>query len=199
MVLAVDRLIGNCFFLIQRNYADGIQRRGLVLAALQRFKQICNHPDQDTGGGSFAPASSGKFGRLREICANELEKHERVLVFTQFREMVGPLHQFLSEVFGHAGRLIHGGVSVKARRQRVAEFQETRDYLPYTVLSVKAAGVGLNLTRANHVIHFDRWWNPAVENQATDRAYRIGQSRNVLLHKFICKGTIEEKINQMTV
>jgi superfamily II DNA or RNA helicase len=177
--------------------ADGIQRRGLVLGALQRFKQVCNHPDQYTGSGSFAPADSGKFARLREICATILEKRERVLVFTQFREMVAPIDQFLSEVFGHPGHIIHGGVSVKARRQRVAEFQETRDYLPYMVLSVKAAGVGLNLTRANHVIHFDRWWNPAVENQATDRAYRIGQSRNVLVHKFICRGTVEEKVDQM--
>ena len=177
--------------------AEGIQRRGLVLASLLRFKQICNHPDQYTGSGAFQEADSGKFGRLREICETILAKREHALVFTQFREIVDPLDRFLAEVFGRPGLVLHGGVPVKKRRERVETFQTSRDYVPYMVLSVRAAGVGLNLTRANHVVHFDRWWNPAVENQATDRAFRIGQSRNVIVHKFVCKGTVEEKIDTM--
>jgi hypothetical protein len=176
---------------------EGMQRRGLVLASLMRFKQICNHPDQFTGSGPFLEADSGKFGRLREICETVLERHERILVFTQFREVIDGLDRFLAGVFGHAGLVLHGGVPVKRRRERVASFQTSRDYIPYMVLSVKAAGVGLNLTRANHVVHFDRWWNPAVENQATDRAFRIGQTRNVVVHKFVCRGTVEEKIDTL--
>ncbi|MFW5802365.1 MAG: DEAD/DEAH box helicase, partial [Verrucomicrobiota bacterium] len=159
---------------------EGIERKGLVLSSLLKFKQICNHPDQYLGGKSFAESESGKFRRLREICETVLAKHERILVFTQFREMVEPLDRFLTKVFGHPGLHLHGGVSVGKRRERVDRFQTSRDYVPYMVLSVKAAGVGLNLTRANHVVHFDRWWNPAVENQATDRAFRIGQQRNVV-------------------
>ena len=177
--------------------AEGMQRRGLVLASLMKFKQICNHPDQYTGSGPFDAAESGKFARLRELCETVSAKHERVLVFTQFREMVDPLDRFLRDVFGHGGLVLHGGVRVKVRHERVEQFQTTRDYVPYMVLSVKAAGVGLNLTRANHVVHFDRWWNPAVENQATDRAFRIGQTRNVIVHKFVCRGTVEEKIDHM--
>lgn len=176
---------------------EGMQRRGLVLASLMKFKQICNHPDQYTGGGLFQEADSGKFSRLREICETVMAQHERVLVFTQFREITDPLDRFLADVFGHPGLVLHGGVPVKKRHERVEQFQTSRDYIPYMVLSVKAAGVGLNLTRANHVVHFDRWWNPAVENQATDRAFRIGQTRNVLVHKFVCKGTVEEKIDKM--
>ena len=175
----------------------GMQRRGLVLSYLMRFKQLCNHPDQLYGGSAYAEAESGKFARLRELCETILEKHERVLVFTQFRELIPALDSFLAGVFGHPGLVLHGAVAVKARQELVNQFQETRDYLPYMVLSVKAGGVGLNLTRANHVIHFDRWWNPAVENQATDRAFRLGQTRGVLVHKFICQGTVEEKIDQM--
>jgi len=184
---------------LQRTFeeAEGMQRRGLVLASLLKFKQICNHPDQYTGGGAFREADGGKFGRLREICETILAKHERCLVFTQFREIIAPLDRFLETVFGHPGLVLHGGVRVPKRRERVDLFQTTRDYIPYLVLSVKAAGVGLNLARANHVVHFDRWWNPAVENQATDRAFRIGQSRNVMVHKFLCKGTVEEKIDRM--
>ena len=176
---------------------DGMQRRGLVLASLMRFKQICNHPDQYVGSGAFEEGDSGKFARLREICETVLERHERILVFTQFREIIDPLDRFLAGVFGHEGLVLHGGVPVKQRRERVDRFQASRDYVPYMVLSVKAAGVGLNLTRANHVVHFDRWWNPAVENQATDRAFRIGQTRNVVVHKFVCKGTVEEKIDTL--
>lgn len=177
--------------------AEGIQRRGLVLAALLKFKQICNHPDQYVGGQTFAEHDSGKFARLRDVCATILDVHERVLVFTQFREMTAPLDRFLAELFGHPGLVIHGGVPVKKRREIVDRFQNSRDYIPYLVLSVRAAGVGLNLTRANHVVHFDRWWNPAVENQATDRAFRIGQQKNVVVHKFITAGTVEEKIDRL--
>lgn len=173
---------------------EGIQRRGLVLSALVKFKQICNHPDQYLGTGAFAPEESGKFIRLGELSETIYAKRERVLVFTQFKEMVAPISAFLETVFHARGCIIHGSLNVKTRQQAIEAFQ-SRDYLPFMVLSLKAGGTGLNLTQANHVIHFDRWWNPAVENQATDRAFRIGQTRKVLVHKFITRGTIEEKID----
>jgi non-specific serine/threonine protein kinase len=118
------------------------------------------------------------------------------LLFTQFREVCAPLQDYLRQCFGRPGLLLHGGTPVKERQGLVKAFQEDES-LPFFVLSLKAAGTGLNLTAANHVIHFDRWWNPAVENQASDRAYRIGQKRNVLIHKFICKGTLEERIDAL--
>ena len=176
--------------------ADGIQRKGAILGALMKFKQLCNHPDQYLGSGNFDENDSGKFGRLREICETIHEKRERVLVFTQFREMTEPLGQFLQSIFGRQGLVLHGGTAVAKRAEIVAQFQQG-DYTPFMVLSLKAGGVGLNLTAANHVIHFDRWWNPAVENQATDRAFRIGQQKNVIVHKFITQGTVEEKIDKM--
>jgi non-specific serine/threonine protein kinase len=194
-VALYKKLVGDLTELLAN--AEGIQRRGLVLSSLLKFKQICNHPDQYTGSGPFREEDSGKFKRLRDICETILAKHERVLVFTQFREMVEPLNRFLASLFGHPGLVLHGGVNVGKRRKLVESFQTARDYVPYMVLSVKAAGVGLNLTRANHVVHFDRWWNPAVENQATDRAFRIGQTRNVIVHKLVCRGTVEEKIDKM--
>lgn len=175
---------------------DGIQRKGLVLSCLMKLKQLCNHPAQYDGGGAFEEKRSGKFSRLREICETVLAKRERVLVFTQFREMTEPLHDYLADIFGRPGRLLHGGTPVKKRKAVIADFQSDR-YVPFMVLSLKAGGVGLNLTQANHVVHFDRWWNPAVENQATDRAFRIGQRKNVVVHKFITKGTVEEKIDAM--
>jgi len=175
---------------------EGIQRKGLILSSLVRFKQLCNHPDQYLGTGGYDESDSGKFSRLREICETIHEKRERVLVFTQFREITAPLSGFLQGIFRRQGLVLHGGTPVGKRKEIVARFQD-EDYVPYMVLSLKAGGVGLNLTAANHVIHFDRWWNPAVENQATDRAFRIGQKKNVLVHKFITKGTIEEKIDQM--
>ncbi|MFU8819802.1 MAG: DEAD/DEAH box helicase [Desulfurivibrio sp.] len=178
--------------------AEGIQRRGLILAALSKFKQLCNHPDHYLGnGGGFAEPESGKFARLREICETIAAKREKVLIFTQFRELTEPLSHFLAAIFGRPGLLLHGGTAVGKRRQLVESFQNENDYIPFMVLSLKAGGVGLNLTEANHVIHFDRWWNPAVENQATDRAFRIGQRRKVLVHKLITRGTIEEKIDAM--
>jgi non-specific serine/threonine protein kinase len=174
--------------------ADGIRRRGVVLAFLMRFKQICNHPSQWLGDNAWAEADSGKLARLREIAAVIAEKQEKVLVFTQFREVTAPLAAFLGSVFGRPGLVLHGGTAVKTRQALVRRFQEDED-APFFVLSLKAGGTGLNLTAASHVIHFDRWWNPAVENQATDRAFRIGQTKNVLVHKFLCRGTVEEKID----
>ena len=175
---------------------EGIKRRGLVLAYLMRFKQLCNHPSQLLGDGDFDPQASGKFARLAEICEEIASRQEKALVFTQFREMTEPLSSFLASVFGRAGLVLHGGTAVKKRQKLIDRFQRD-DGPPFLVLSLKAGGTGLNLTAASHVIHFDRWWNPAVENQATDRAFRIGQRRNVLVHKFVCRGTIEEKIDTL--
>ena len=176
--------------------SEGIERKGLVLAALLKFKQICNHPDQYLGQRAYVPKESGKYERLREICETIYEKRERVLVFTQFKEITEPLAEFLKEVFQHEGLVLHGETPVSKRKDLVAKFQG-HEYVPFMVLSIKAGGVGLNLTAANHVVHFDRWWNPAVENQATDRAFRIGQKKNVVVHKFITEGTVEEKIDMM--
>ncbi|MFA5161914.1 MAG: DEAD/DEAH box helicase [Elusimicrobiales bacterium] len=180
----------------QLNGLDGIKRRGAILAFLLRFKQICNHPAQWLGTGDYAPGESGKFARLREIAEEIASRQEKVLVFTQFREMTGPLADFMAGIFRRPGAVLHGGVPVKKRKALVAAFQ-SEDGPPFFVLSLKAGGTGLNLTAASHVIHFDRWWNPAVENQATDRAFRIGQKRNVMVNKFVCKGTIEEKIDAL--
>jgi non-specific serine/threonine protein kinase len=175
--------------------ADGIERRGVVLAMLMRLKQICNHPSQWLGDGEWAEEDSGKLARLREIAEVIAAKQEKALVFTQFRETTAPLAAFLGAVFGRSGLVLHGETEVKKRKDLVRRFQD--DDVPFFVLSVKAGGAGLNLTAASHVIHFDRWWNPAVENQATDRAFRIGQTKNVLVHKFVCRGTVEEKIDEM--
>lgn len=176
--------------------SEGIARKGVVLASIMKFKQICNHPDQYLGQEEFDDKHSGKFQMLAELCETIREKHERVLVFTQFREMCEPLSNCLEIIFGKKGFVLHGATAVKKRAQLVDRFNGD-EYVPYMVLSLKAGGVGLNLTAANHVIHFDRWWNPAVENQATDRAFRIGQEKEVLVHKFVAAGTIEEKIDKM--
>jgi non-specific serine/threonine protein kinase len=176
--------------------SDGLQRRGLVLSFLMRFKQICNHPSQWLGDGAWQAQASGKFGRLGELCETIAARQEKVLVFTQFREATGPLAGFLEGVFGRPGLVLHGGTGVATRKGLVERFQED-ETVPFFVLSLKAGGAGLNLTAASHVIHFDRWWNPSVENQATDRAFRIGQKRNVMVHKFICRGTVEEKIDAL--
>jgi hypothetical protein len=176
--------------------ADGIQRRGLVLAQLMRLKQICNHPDQLLGHGDYDPKHSGKFQRLAELGEELAQRQEKALIFTQFREIVAPLAHFLEGIFGRPGLLLHGGTAVGKRRELVDSFQRENGP-PFLVLSLKAGGTGLNLTAASQVIHFDRWWNPAVENQATDRAFRIGQKRNVLVHKFVCRGTVEERIDAL--
>jgi SNF2 family DNA or RNA helicase len=175
---------------------DGMQRRGLVLATLMRLKQLCNHPSQLLGDDRYDPGSSGKFSRLAELCEEIASRQEKPLVFTQFREITGPLAAFLTEQFGQPGLVLHGGTPVKQRKRLVDDFQQ-EDGPPFFILSLKAGGTGLNLTEASHVIHFDRWWNPAVENQATDRAFRIGQRNNVLVHKFVCQGTVEEKIDAL--
>jgi len=175
---------------------EGIRRKGLVLSFLMRFKQICNHPSQWLGDGSWSEDDSGKWARLRKIAEVIAAKQEKVLVFTQFREVIAPLASFLGSVFGRPGLVLHGETEVKKRKEVVRRFQED-EAAGFFVLSLKAGGAGLNLTAASHVVHFDRWWNPAVENQATDRAFRIGQTKNVLVHKFVCHGTVEEKIDQI--
>lgn len=180
----------------QLQISNGIQRRGIVLAFLLRFKQICNHPAQWLGHGGYESEASGKFLRLKEICEEISAKQEKVLVFTQFREIIPALTEFLTKIFERPGLVLHGSTAIKQRSKLVEEFQQESGP-PFFVLSLKAGGTGLNLTNAAHVIHFDRWWNPAVENQATDRAYRIGQKKNVLVHKFICRGTIEERIDTL--
>ena len=175
---------------------EGIERRGIVLAMLMRLKQICNHPSQWLHDNAWDEADSGKLARLREIAEVVASRQEKMLVFTQFREMTAPLSEFLGTVFGRAGLVLHGETAVRGRRDLVQKFQDD-ETVPFFVLSLKAGGSGLTLTAASHVVHFDRWWNPAVENQATDRAFRIGQKRNVLVHKFVCRGTVEEKIDQL--
>ena len=175
---------------------EGVKRRGLVLAALMQFKQICNHPDQFLREVKFDPEQSGKFQRLRQLCEPIIARQEKMLVFTQFQSLCEPLSEYLGTLFGRPGLLLHGGTPVKRRSELVREFQQD-PARSFFVISLKAGGSGLNLTAASHVVHFDRWWNPAVENQATDRAFRIGQQRNVLVHKFVCRGTIEERIDAM--
>jgi len=176
--------------------ADGMARRGLILSVLMQLKQICNHPAQYLGESKFAPGESGKFGRLEAICEPIRERQEKMLVFTQFQSLCAPLAEFLAGLFGRRGLVLHGKTPVGKRAGLVREFQDEAGP-PFLVISVKAGGTGLNLTAASHVVHFDRWWNPAVENQATDRAFRIGQQRNVLVHKFVCRGTVEERIDRM--
>ncbi|MGZ5126713.1 MAG: DEAD/DEAH box helicase [Burkholderiales bacterium] len=175
---------------------EGVQRKGVILSFLMRFKQICNHPSHWLGDGEWGEADSGKLERLREIAEVIAAKQEKALVFTQFREATEPVAAFLATVFGRSGLVLHGGTGIRKRAELVRCFQED-ETVPFFVLSLKAGGAGLNLTAASHVVHFDRWWNPAVENQATDRAFRIGQRRNVLVHKFVCRGTVEDKIDTL--
>ena len=193
-ILLYKNLTGEIKEMIART--DGIQRKGVILASLMKFKQLCNHPDQYLGTDGFDEKESGKFSRLREICETIYEKREKVLVFTQFKEITQPLAEFMEGIFKCSGLILHGSVPVDKRKKIIEQFQSPA-YVPFMVLSLKAGGVGLNLTEANHVIHFDRWWNPAVENQATDRAFRIGQKKNVVVHKFLTRGTIEERIDMM--
>jgi len=180
----------------QLDDAEGIKRKGIVLSFLMRFKQICNHPSQWLGDSAWAEEDSGKCARLRDIAEVIAARQEKVIVFTQFREVTAPLAAFLGSVFGRPGLVLHGETPVRKRQELVRRFQEDEE-VGFFVLSLKAGGAGLNLTAASHVVHFDRWWNPAVENQATDRAFRIGQKKNVLVHKFVCRGTVEEKIDQL--
>lgn len=176
---------------------EGMARRGLILATLLKLKQICNHPAQFLADSSGLPQRSGKLARLEEMLGEVLAEGDKALIFTQFAEMGELLRRYLQETLGCETLFLHGGTAKKQRDVFVQRFQEERRGAPLFILSLKAGGVGLNLTAANHVFHFDRWWNPAVENQATDRAFRIGQKKNVLVHKFVCVGTLEERIDQM--
>jgi SNF2 family DNA or RNA helicase len=176
---------------------EGIQRKGLVLATLMKLKQVCNHPAHFAQDGSPLAGRSGKLARLEEMLEEVLAEGDRALIFTQFSEFGAVLRGYLQESLGCEILFLHGGTPRIQRDEMVRRFQEERTAPPIFLLSLKAGGVGLNLTGANHVFHFDRWWNPAVENQATDRAYRIGQAKNVQVHKFVCAGTLEERIDQM--
>jgi SNF2 family DNA or RNA helicase len=177
--------------------SEGIQRKGLILATLSKLKQVCNHPAQFLGDNSPIPGRSGKLARLTEMLDEVLQAGERALVFTQFKEMGDLIQRHLQEEFGREVLFLHGGVPLKQRDRMVERFQNDPDGPRVFLLSLKAGGTGLNLTAARHVFHFDRWWNPAVEDQATDRAFRIGQTRNVQVHKFLCVGTLEERIDEM--
>jgi SNF2 family DNA or RNA helicase len=176
--------------------AEGIQRKGMVLGALSKLKQVCNHPAQFLGDRSAIPNRSGKLARLTEMLEELLDAGDKALVFTQFTEMGDIIRSHLQETFAREVLFLHGGTSRKQRDAMVQRIQSA-DGPPVFLLSLKAGGTGLNLTAATHVFHFDRWWNPAVETQATDRAFRIGQTRTVQVHAFVCSGTLEEKIDEM--
>ncbi len=176
--------------------AEGIERKGVILATLSKLKQVCNHPTQFLGDNSRLKNRSGKLDRLVEMLEEVIAIGDRALVFSQFAEMGKLMQRHLQETFGCEIPFLYGAVSRQRRDQMIERFQND-DGPPVFLLSLKAGGTGLNLTAANHVFHFDRWWNPAVENQATDRAFRIGQTKNVQVHKFICAGTLEEKIDEM--
>ncbi len=177
--------------------AAGITLKGVVLATLAKLKQVCNHPAHFLGDNSPISDRSGKLARLTEMLDEVLAEGDRALVFSQFTEMGEILRRHLQETFGREALFLHGGVAKKERDRMVERFQSADGAPSLFILSLKAGGTGLNLTRANHVFHFDRWWNPAVETQATDRAFRIGQTRRVLVHKLLCAGTLEEKIDEM--
>jgi len=176
---------------------EGMQRRGLVLSMLLRLKQVCNHPTHFLGDGSAMNGRSGKLNRLGEMLEEVVAVDERALIFTQFAEMGMLLQAHLQAFLGSEVLFLYGGTPAGERERMINRFQEEHHGPPIFVLSLKAGGLGVNLTRANHVFHFDRWWNPAVENQATDRVYRIGQTKNVWVHKFICAGTLEEHIDDL--
>jgi non-specific serine/threonine protein kinase len=178
--------------------SEGIERRGLVLATMTRLKQVCNHPAQLLRDGSRLAGRSGKLARLEEILDEVLAVGEKALLFTQYAEFGAMLRGHLTARYGREVAYLHGGVSKADRDALVARFQAgDPSSPPLFVLSLKAGGTGLTLTAANHVVHVDRWWNPAVEDQATDRAFRIGQKRSVQVRKFVCAGTVEEKVAEM--
>jgi SNF2 family DNA or RNA helicase len=182
----------------QLQSADGMQRRGLILATLMRLKQICNHPAQFLQDGSdFTSTRSHKLERLSEMLEEVIDSGESALIFTQFTEIGGALERYIEHELHYNTYYLHGGSSVSRREQMVHDFQDPETEPSIFILSLRAGGVGLNLTKANHVFHFDRWWNPAVEDQATDRAFRIGQRKNVFVHKFLTMGTMEERIDAM--
>ncbi len=176
---------------------EGIQRKGAILGALTKLKQVCNHPALFLKDNSLIPGRSGKLARLTEILEEMLQVGDKALIFTQFAEMGKILQRHLQETFGREVLFLHGASPKKQRDLMVERFQTADGRLPLFILSLKAGGTGLNLTAANQVFHFDRWWNPAVENQATDRAFRIGQTKNVQVRKFVCLGTLEERIDEI--
>ncbi|MCA9298310.1 MAG: DEAD/DEAH box helicase, partial [Phycisphaerales bacterium] len=189
----VKRMLGDV------EQAEGIQRRGIVLAALIKLKQVCNHPSQflKDASGAPDPSRSGKCVRLLEMLDQIVAEGDKALIFTQFRQMGTLLQRMLHHELDREVLFLHGGTTQVQRQKMVERFQSGGDSPPILCVSLKAGGVGLNLTAATHVFHFDRWWNPAVENQATDRAYRIGQTRTVQVHKFVVRGTLEERIDEM--
>jgi SNF2 family DNA or RNA helicase len=175
---------------------EGIERRGLVLATMAKLKQVCNHPAHLLGDGSRLPGRSGKLARLEEICDEIVAEDDKALCFTQYAEFGSMLQPHLAARLGCPVLYLHGGTPKKRRDAMVAGFQQMTEPAVF-LLSLKAGGTGLNLTAASHVIHVDRWWNPAVEDQATDRAFRIGQRKDVQVRKFVCVGTLEERIDAM--
>ncbi|MEH2005091.1 DEAD/DEAH box helicase [Nostoc sp.] len=183
--------------LVEIESAEGLQRRGMILALLIKLKQICNHPAQYLKQATLEQHDSAKLLRLEEMLEEVLAEGDRALIFTQFAEWGKLLKPYLEKQLGREIFFLYGSTSKKQREEMIDRFQHDPQGPPIMILSLKAGGVGLNLTRANHVFHFDRWWNPAVENQATDRVFRIGQTRNVQVHKFVCTGTLEEKIHDM--
>jgi SNF2 family DNA or RNA helicase len=190
--------------LAQIESAEGVQRRGMILALLVKLKQICNHPvmvGEKAAKVNTLPSDfdkkSGKLQRLQEMLEEVIAEGDRALIFTQFAEWGKLLKAHLEKQLNREVLFLYGSTTKQQREEMLDRFQHDPQAPPIFILSLKAGGVGLNLTRANHVFHFDRWWNPAVENQATDRVFRIGQKRNVLVHKFVCTGTLEEKINAM--
>ncbi len=182
----------------QLESAEGIQRRGLILSTLLRLKQICNHPRQFLQDGSdFTPERSHKLERLSEMVQEAIDEGESLLIFTQFTEIGEALEKYVKHTLHYSTYYLHGGTNRQKRETMITEFQDPETEPSVFILSLKAGGVGITLTKANHVFHFDRWWNPAVEDQATDRAFRIGQKKNVFVHKFVAIGTLEERIDQM--
>ncbi|TXK93162.1 ATP-dependent helicase, partial [Methylococcaceae bacterium HT1] len=178
--------------------SDGIQRQGLMLSTLMKLKQICNHPVQFLQDDSqFSAQRSHKLERIIDMLAEAIAEGDSVLIFTQFTEIGDKLSHYLSQEQHYPCYYLHGGIARKKREKMIEDFQDPESPPSVFVLSLKAGGVGITLTHANHVFHFDRWWNPAVENQATDRAFRIGQKKKVMVHKFITLGTLEERIDQM--
>jgi SNF2 family DNA or RNA helicase len=182
-------------YMSQIEGSSDVERRGHVLAMLTALKQVCNHPSQYLGNqGDDLSERSGKLERCIELLDQIFENGEFCLIFTQYREMGNRLQRHISEVFGEDVPFLHGGTPPRQRDEIVRSFQEDADAAPVLLISLRAGGTGLNLTRATHVLHYDRWWNPAVEDQATDRAYRIGQDQTVQVHKLVCQATLEERI-----
>ena len=182
----------------QLESAEGIHRKGLILATLTKLKQVCNHPRQFLQDESeFTALRSHKLTRLTEMVEEAMEERDSLLVFTQFTELGAALEKYIRQTFHCNTYYLHGGTSRKKRESMIAEFQDPETEPSVFILSLKAGGVGITLTKANHVFHFDRWWNPSVEDQATDRAFRIGQKKNVFVHKFVATGTLEERIDEM--